>query len=241
MVEQVIKVRNLRFSYPGGIQALCGVDFDLFSSETVAVFGANGSGKTTFVLHLNGLLGGEGLVEVCGVPVRKETLHLVRRKVGIVFQDPDSQLFMPSVLEDVAFGLLNLGMARKEALERAAYYLRLVGIEAAAPRPPYQLSSGEKRRVAIAGVLAMEPKVLVLDEPTTFLDPPGQKEILQLLADLPQAKVLVTHNAVFASELADRAVFFERGKITAQGAVLDLAQKLDWQLTPTPRPRSGDR
>jgi len=241
VVEQVIKVRNLKFSYPGGIQALCGVDFDLFPSETVAVFGANGSGKTTFVLHLNGLLSGEGLVEVCGLPVRKETLPVVRRKVGMVFQDPDSQLFMPSVLEDVAFGPLNLGLDRNEALERAAYYLRLVGMEQAALRPPYQLSSGEKRRVAIAGVLAMEPEVLVLDEPTTFLDPPGQRELILLLARLPQAKVIVTHNAVFAGQLAGRAVFFEKGKITAEGNPLALAGKLDWQLNRTPQPERGDR
>ncbi len=180
-------------------------------------------------------------MEVCGLPVRKETLPVVRRKVGMVFQDPDSQLFMPSVLEDVAFGPLNLGLDRNEALERAAYYLRLVGMEQAALRPPYQLSSGEKRRVAIAGVLAMEPEVLVLDEPTTFLDPPGQRELILLLARLPQAKVIVTHNAVFAGQLAGRAVFFEKGKITAEGNPLALAGKLDWQLNRTPQPERGDR
>ena len=158
----VIAARNLHYKYEDGTVALAGVDFDLFPGETVAVFGGNGSGKTTFVLHLNGLLEGQGAIEVCGLPVKSETLKQVRQKIGIVFQDPDDQLFMPSVLDDVAFGPLNLGMPPDQAAERARIALDQVGMLDHQHKAPYHLSAGEKKRVAIAGVLAMDPEVLVL-------------------------------------------------------------------------------
>jgi cobalt/nickel transport system ATP-binding protein len=227
-VSAVIQVRNLHYRYPDGTQALDGVNFQLDSGECVALLGANGSGKTTFVLHLNGLLQGEGSIEICGLPLGPSTLEQIRTKVGVVFQDADEQLFMPTVLEDVAFGPLNLGMAPAEALTRARAVLQQVGMSHALDRPPYHLSAGEKRRVAIAGVLAMEPEILVLDEPTTFLDPPARRELLRLLHDLPQAKILVTHDADLARDLATRAVFFERGRVAAQGTVLEIVQHFNW-------------
>jgi cobalt/nickel transport system ATP-binding protein len=194
----------------------------------VAVFGANGSGKTTFALHLNGLLMGQGEVEVCGIPVRRDTLAKVRQKVGLVFQDSDTQLFMPTVLDDVAFGPLNLGLTRDEAMERTRMALEQVGMLDAARKAPYHLSAGEKKRVAIAGILAMSPEILVLDEPTTFLDPPGQRSLLELLDGLPQAKILVTHDVESARSLAHRAVFFEKGRITGEGPVDQILTRFHW-------------
>ncbi len=227
-MEPLVEIRDLRFRYEDGTQALDGVTFRLMPGETVAVFGPNGSGKTTFILHLNGLLQGEGLVSVCGMPVARNTLPQIRRKVGIVFQDPDEQLFMPTVLEDVAFGPLNLGLKPSVAAERARECLDLVGMGPALRKAPYHLSEGEKRRVAIAGVLAMRPEILVLDEPTTFLDPPGQSELLVLLRSLPQAKVIVTHNTLFAEQLANRAVFFQDGRIVADGPPAEIVHHHAW-------------
>jgi cobalt/nickel transport system ATP-binding protein len=236
MTQPLIEVRGLRYRYEDGTLALNGVDFTLHPGETVAVFGANGSGKTTFVLHLNGLLIGEGSVTICGMRVERRTLPLIRRKVGLVFQDPDEQLFMPTVLEDVAFGPLNLGLEPERAADAARRSLELVGMSSAAARAPYHLSEGEKRRVAIAGVLAMQPEILVLDEPTTFLDPPGQRDLLSLLQDLPQAKVIVTHNAPLAQALCTHAVFFEGGKIVASGRPEELIRQYSWTPLVLSRP-----
>jgi cobalt/nickel transport system ATP-binding protein len=227
-MTRVIDVRGLRHRYPDGTQALDGIDFHLDAGECVALLGANGSGKTTFVLHLNGLLEGEGSVEVCGLAVGRGTLDQVRAKVGLVFQDSDEQLFMPTVLEDVAFGPANQGATPAEAAERARTMLERVGMSGAIHKAPYHLSAGEKRRVAIAGVLAMQPEILVLDEPTTFLDPPGQRELAKLLGSLPQAKLLVTHDVEFARALATRAVFFERGRVGGEGSVKEIIQRFDW-------------
>ena len=227
-MNRVIDVRGLRYSYPDGTRALDGVDFHLDAGECVALLGANGSGKTTFVLHLNGLLEGEGLVEVCGRRVCKESFDEVRTRVGIVFQDSDEQLFMPTVLEDVAFGPLNLGLNPNDAVARAKAMLERVGMGAALGKAPYHLSAGEKKRVAIAGVLAMQPEILVLDEPTTFLDPPTRRELVKLLGELPQAKLLVTQDVQFAKSLASRAVFFEAGRAAASGSVEELLLRFDW-------------
>lgn len=229
-MNPLVEVSQLHYRYPDGTAALNGVDFTLESGETVALFGPNGSGKTTFVLSLNGLLFGTGVVNICGVPVNPKTAAGIRRRIGIVFQDSDEQLFMPSVLEDVTFGLLNLGATPEAAVQTAQETLRRVGAEHLMQRAPYHLSAGEKRRVAIAGVLAMQPDVLILDEPTTFLDPPGQRDLLHLLRELPQAKILITHDTEFARSLATRAVFFEQGKILASGPVDEVTRRFRWSL-----------
>lgn len=226
----LIDVRGLQFRYDDGTAALNGVDFQLMPGETVALLGANGSGKTTFVMHLNGLLTGQGDVEVCGLRVDRKNLAAIRRKIGLVFQDSESQLFMPSVLEDVAFGPLNLGMSPHEASDRAKAALEQVGMTAAISRAPYHLSAGEKKRVAIAGILAMDPEILVLDEPTTFLDPPAQRALAELLSRLPQAKILVTHDIPFAHFMCGRAVFFREGRIVAKGPVDQIARQFNWDF-----------
>lgn len=236
MSEPLIEVRNLRYRYPDGTPALEGVDFRLHAGETVALLGPNGSGKTTFVLHLNGLLRGEGSIRVCGLPLGPDTLSHARRKIGLVFQDADSQLFMPTVLEDVAFGPLNLGAGRTEARARALDALERVGMAAAAAhRPPWHLSAGEKQRAAIAGILAMNPEILILDEPTTFLDPPGAAALVSLLRGLPQAKIVVTHDIGFAQAVAQRAVFFKKGTVAGEGIVPEIVNRFGWNGPPPER------
>jgi cobalt/nickel transport system ATP-binding protein len=156
----------------------------------------------------------------------------VRRKIGLVFQDSESQLFMPTVLEDVAFGPLNHGMTPAKAAERALIALEQVGMTGVAGKAPYHLSAGQKKRVAIAGILAVDPEILVLDEPTTYLDPPAQRALAQLLTGLPQAKVLITHDIPFARAVSTRAVFFKDGLILQEGSVEEIALKQDWEFRP---------
>ena len=227
-LEPVIDARGLRYRYDDGTLALDGIDFRLGPGETVALLGPNGSGKTTFVLMLNGLLAGEGEISVCGMRLERRTQTAVRRKIGMVFQDSDEQLFMPTVLEDVAFGLLNQGAGRERAIEAALRALEQVGMRDAGHKAPYHLSAGEKRRVALAGVLVMSPEILILDEPTTYLDPPGQRELIHLLKGLPQAKILVTHDSSFAGALAQRAVFFVKGRLVGEGPVDEIVHRFSW-------------
>jgi len=215
----VIRARGLRFAYPDGRVALESVDVDVLEGERVALLGPNGAGKTTFMLHLNGLLRGEGDLEVAGLGAGDRAL---RERVGLVFQDPDDQLFMPTVLEDVAFGPLNLGLAPEEALARAHEALARVRMEHAAGRPPHALSMGERRRAAIAGVLAMRPRLLVLDEPSASLDPRGRRELVEVLADLGSTMLLATHDLPLAAQLCDRAVVLDRGRVVADGPVTEL-------------------
>ena len=228
--EPVIQVTNLRYAYPDGNVALAGVDFRLKPGETVALLGANGSGKTTFLLHLLGLVEGqsEGEITVCDMPVEKRNFAQVRQKIGMLFQDSDDQLFMPTVEEDIAFGPLNMGLGADEVRHRVREALRQVGMEHVAGRQPYHLSAGEKRRVALAGVLAMNPEIILLDEPSTFLDPPARASLVEILHSLDQAKIVVTHDLTLARLLASRAVLFERGKITAEGDVEQVIAAAGW-------------
>jgi cobalt/nickel transport system ATP-binding protein len=227
----LIEVLGLRFAYPDGFVALDGVDFYLEPGETVVLLGANGSGKTTFILCLAGLLqAASGFVRIAGRDLTKQNAADLRTQLGVVFQDADDQLFMPTVLDDVMFGPLNRGVDRRQAERASIQALRRVGIQDGYNRPPYHLSAGEKRRVAIAGVLAMNPQVLVLDEPTTYLDPPGQRDLVSVLRELPQAKILVTHDVRFAQALGARAVFFDHGKVAGLGSVADVVEKFNWNL-----------
>ena len=226
----VVDVRGLQYTYPDGTPALRGIDFQLAAGESVAILGANGSGKTTFLLHLAGLIGGEGELRIGGIPLTSDTLSDVRAKIGYVFQDSDDQLFMPTVLEDVAFGPLHTGMDPVESLQRANEILATLGISHLANRAPYHLSAGEKNRAALAGVLVIKPEVLVIYETTTFIDPPGQNDLARLLSALPQAKLIATHDVYFARRVATRAVFFADGRITGDGPVEAIADRFHWRL-----------
>lgn len=230
-VTPLIEVLGLTYRYEDGTKALHNVHFRLDPGETVVLLGANGSGKSTFLLNLNGLLAGEGSIRVCGLTLSPENLAQIRGKIGLVFQDSESQLFMPTVLEDVAFGPLNQGAAPEEAMRLARSALEATGMAHAEGRAPYHLSAGEKKRAAIAGILAMSPEILVLDEPTTFLDPPGQRALIDLLRELPQAKIVVTHDILFARAIATRSVFFEGGSIVAEGPVEEIARRHGWYPT----------
>jgi cobalt transport protein ATP-binding subunit len=216
-------VEDLAFAYPDGHQALYGVDLRLEPGERVAVLGPNGAGKTTLVLHLNGILrAGRGRVEVAGLPVAGRDLREVRRRVGIVFQDPDDQLFMPTVGEDVAFGPRNLGLPEPEVARRVADALAAVDMADAADRPPHHLSFGQRRRVAVATVLSMQPEVLVLDEPSSNLDPAGRRELAEVLQSLPVTLLMVTHDLPYALQLCPRSVVLDGGVVVADGPTREL-------------------
>jgi cobalt/nickel transport system ATP-binding protein len=218
-----LKVAGLAFAYPDGYQALFGVDLEIQRGERVALLGPNGAGKTTLVLHLNGLLaGGVGSVEVAGLPVEKENYSEIRRRVGVVFQDPDDQLFMPNVHDDVAFGPANLGLAGEELEARVHEALDLVGMAEFADRPPHHLSFGQRRRVAVATVLAMRPEILVLDEPSSNLDPASRRELADILRSLDITVLMVTHDLPYALELCPRSVILSGGVIVADGNTRDL-------------------
>jgi cobalt/nickel transport system ATP-binding protein len=223
-----IHARGLTYRYPSGQPALDGLDLHVNHGERVAVLGPNGAGKTTFVLHLNGLLLGEGELEVAGVEVSNSALPELRARVGLVFQDPDDQLFMPTVREDVAFGPLNLGVRSEQVGERVREALAAVRMEHAADRAPHQLSMGERRRIAIATVLAMQPQLLVLDEPSANLDPRARRELLEVLSSIERTMLVVTHDLPFAAELCERAVILSRGRIAADEPCTDLLR--DWHL-----------
>jgi cobalt/nickel transport system ATP-binding protein len=223
MTAPVLDVRGLAFAYPDGHQALFGVDLHVHEGERVALLGPNGAGKTTLVLHLNGILNaGAGSVAVGGLPVEKGNLKEIRRRVGIVFQDPDDQLFLGTVRQDVAFGPANLGVrgAALEATVMAA--LDKVGMAEYADRPPHHLSFGQRRRVAVATVLAMEPEILVLDEPTSNLDPTSRRELADILRALDVTVLMVTHDLPFALELCPRSVVLSDGVVVADGRTFDI-------------------
>jgi cobalt/nickel transport system ATP-binding protein len=214
----VLAISGLAYAYPDGHQALYGIDLSLERGERVALLGPNGAGKTTLVLHLNGILEpGQGTVEVSGMPVSKQNLAEVRRRVGLVFQDPDDQLFMPTVADDVAFGPANAGLRGAELEGRVAEALEQVGMSDYAQRPPHHLSFGQRRRVAVATVLAMRPEILVLDEPSSNLDPASRRELADILLGLDITVLMVTHDLPYALELCPRSVVLSEGVIVADG------------------------
>jgi cobalt/nickel transport system ATP-binding protein len=218
-----LEVRGLAYAYPDGHQALFGVDLTVPRGERVALLGPNGAGKTTLVLHLNGVLAaGAGTVTVAGLPVGRAHMAEIRQRVGIVFQDPDDQLFMPTVREDVAFGPAAAGLRGAELAERVTGALAQVGMAHFADRPPHHLSFGQRRRVAVATVLAMRPEILVLDEPSSNLDPASRRELADILRDLDVTVLMVTHDLPYALELCPRSVVLSDGVLVADGRTQDL-------------------
>ncbi|MFZ4496509.1 MAG: energy-coupling factor ABC transporter ATP-binding protein [Candidatus Nanopelagicales bacterium] len=218
-----LRISGLAFAYPDGYQALFGVNLEIAKGERVALLGPNGAGKTTLVLHLNGLLsGGEGIVEVAGLPVEKQNFAEIRRRVGVVFQDPDDQLFMPTVRDDVAFGPANMGLSGSDLDARVDEALAQVAMSEYADRPPHHLSFGQRRRVAVATVLAMHPEILVLDEPSSNLDPASRRELADILRSLDITLFMVTHDLPYALELCPRSVVLSEGVVVADGPTRDI-------------------
>lgn len=221
-MNPAIEIQDLRYRYHDGTEALRGVSFCVNPGDCVGLLGPNGSGKSTLLLHLNGILpdehGTHEAVRIHGLAATSINLEAIRRQVGLVFQDPDDQLFCPTVAEDVAFGPQQLGLAQAEVKERVRKALAQVGLPDFGHRATHHLSHGEKRRVCLAGVLACEPSVLVLDEPTSDLDPRGRREFKALLRELPATKLIATHDLELVVELCPRSIILDRGVVVADGS-----------------------
>jgi cobalt/nickel transport system ATP-binding protein len=221
-LEPVISIKNLSYYYPDGKKALNGVDLAIFPGEKVAIVGPNGAGKSTLLLHLNGVFSGNGMISIAGLDCKKPNLNKIRSDVGVVFQDPDDQLFSITVYDDVAYGPRYQGFSRQEVetrVDRALLDVQMVGYE---KRNPYHLSGGEKKRIAIATVLSMDPKILVFDEPTSGLDPRARRELIELLEVLPQTMLIATHDLDLVKQLTTRMIIMNTGSIVADGLSKDL-------------------
>jgi cobalt/nickel transport system ATP-binding protein len=228
MSSHVIEIEHLSFSYPDGRQALHDVNLTVRSGEKLAVVGPNGAGKSTLFLHLNGTLrvgtqDGDR-VKVAGLTVGDKTVQAVRAKVGLIFQDPDDQLFSPTVFEDVAFGPLHMGLPENEVRERTARALAAVGMTGHEEHMPHHLSLGERKRIAIATVLAMDPEILVLDEPSAGLDPRARRNLIALLHELPQTMLVASHDMRLVWDLCPRTVILDGGRLGADGPTTGLLQ-----------------
>ncbi len=212
-----LRVRDLNYVYPDGHKALGDVSLDIQEGEKIALVGPNGAGKSTLILNLNGILKGEGAIEVAGMAVEKRNMPVVRALVGLVFQNPDDQLFSPTVFEDVAFGPLHMGLPEAEVYKRVKEALAQVGMNDYVQRQSYHLSMGEKKRIAIATVLAMHPKILILDEPSSGLDPRSRRQLINLLQDLPLTMLVSTHDMLMVKDLFPRMVIMDQGRVVSDG------------------------
>ncbi|MCL2789447.1 MAG: energy-coupling factor ABC transporter ATP-binding protein [Desulfobulbus sp.] len=223
MNHSLVEIQDLTHTYPDGTEAVHRVSLRIRNGESVAVVGANGAGKSTLLLHLNGsLIPQNGTIRVGDVHITKATLSDIRRTVGMIFQDPDDQLFMPTVAEDVAFGPISLGLAPEEVERRVTAALHQVHATHLRDRPPYKLSGGEKRLAAIATVLAMTPDILVMDEPSSNLDPRARRALIELLAGFRQTKIIATHDLDLVLDLCERTVVLREGRIMADGPTSDI-------------------
>jgi cobalt/nickel transport system ATP-binding protein len=223
-MKSIIQIENLSFSYPDGRPALREICLHIEPGEKVAAVGPNGAGKSTLLLHLNGILHGQGTVRVAGMAVNRKNVRTVRAQVGLIFQDPDDQLFSTTVFEDVAFGPLHMGLDPNEVQGRVTQALSAVGMAEHRERMPHHLSLGERKRVAIATVLAMEPQILALDEPSAGLDPRTRRNLIDLLRALPQTMLIASHDMRLVWELCPRTVIMDGGRIVADGTTVELLQ-----------------
>ncbi len=222
-----IRIQSLYYHYPDGQMGLDGVNLTIHPGEKIGLVGANGAGKSTLIRHLNGVLMGEGDLKVAGMTVEKKNLKQIRGKVGVVFQNPDDQLFSPTVYEDVAYGPLYQGVNRQEIDQRVSSALAMVGMQDYALRNSYHLSIGEKKRISIATVLSMQPEILVMDEPTSGLDPRARRELIHLLRSLPQTMLIATHDLDLVQDILPRTVLMHAGKITADGLTTNILADQD--------------
>jgi cobalt/nickel transport system ATP-binding protein len=222
MMQPVIQIRELTFAYPDGRQALTDVSLEVAPGEKVALVGPNGAGKSTLFLHLNGILRGNGNVRVAGLKVDDKTVRAVRARVGLVFQDPDDQLFSPTVFEDVAFGPLHMDRPPDEVRARVARALAAVGMTGHEEQAPHHMSLGERKRIAISTVLAMDPEILVLDEPSAGLDPRARRNLIRLLQGLPQTMLVASHDMRLVWDLCPRTLILDEGRVVADGPTVEL-------------------
>ncbi len=221
-MKEIIKIEKLEYTYPDGTKALKGIDLGIFEGESVGLIGPNGAGKSTLLLHLNGILRGGGEVEIIGLKIADENLDIIRSKVGLVFQNPEDQLFMPTIFDDVAFGPINMGMKIEEIKVLVREALQKVDMFDSTDRISHHLSFGEKKKVSIASVLSMQPKVLVLDEPSSNLDPRSRRDLINLLNKFNITKIIATHDLKLVSDVCSRSIILDRGRIVADGTTKEL-------------------
>ena len=217
MKKAAVQVTGLNFSYPDKTQVLKNINFSLGEGESLGIIGPNGAGKSTLLLHLNGVLKQDGGVQIFGEPIKKQNIKTIRKKVGMVFQDPNDQLFMPTVFDDVAFGPLNLGMDRDKIIIKVKDILERLGLSGLEEKNPSHLSLGERKKVSLATVLVLEPQILVLDEPTANLDPGSKKSFINTLKNIQKTKIIASHDMDSIFYLCGRIILMNKGKIAAQG------------------------
>jgi cobalt/nickel transport system ATP-binding protein len=211
---KAIEIINLKYAFSDGTFALKGIDLEVEEGETVGIIGPNGSGKTTLLLNIIGILEGEGEIFILGEKLNKKNINFIRRKVQMVFQNPDEQLFMPTVFDDVAFGPLNLELPDEAVIEKVNNALEFVRLLEKKNKMPHHLSMGEKKRIAIAGVLAMNPQIILLDEPTSNLDPEMRENLITLLKQIPNTKIIASHDLDMIYTLCTKIYFLKEGQIT---------------------------
>lgn len=217
VMEKIVEVKNLGYTYTDGTQALRGISLDIFRGETIGIIGPNGAGKSTFLLHLNGIVRGKGFISIFGLEPTNSNLAAIREKVGVVFQNPDDQLFMPTVFDDVAFGPLNLGMPPDDVKKSVDKALSRVEMKEAVNKVPHHLSIGEKRKISIATVLSMNPRLLLLDEPSSNLDPHARRNLINLLKGFDITKIIATHDLELVLDVCQRVILLSEGRIVADG------------------------
>ena len=216
-MREIIRVRNLGYVYPDGTKALQRVDLSIFEGESVGLIGPNGAGKSTFLLHLNGILQGKGKVEVLGLEIDDKNLNYIRSKVGLVFQDPEDQLFMSTVFDDVAFGPINMGLEERRVRNSVKEALKDVDMEETIQRCTHHLSFGEKKRISLATILSMKPEILILDEPTSNLDPKARRHLIELLKNFSITKIVAGHDLELILNICSRVALLDKGRIVATG------------------------
>ena len=222
MTKKAIEIKNLNYSYPDGTKALGGIDLDVFEGESIGIIGPNGAGKSTLLLHLNGILKGDSCVRIFDLEVNDKNLARIRSRVGVVFQDPDNQLFMPTVFDDVAFGPINMSLSKGAVEASVNAALEEVDMISSIKRSSHHLSFGEKKRVSIATVLSMEPQILALDEPSSNLDPKHRRNLINFLQGLRLTKIVVTHDLDLVAQTCSRVALLDSGKIVVTGNTLDI-------------------
>ena len=213
MLEKAIEIKKLNFSYPDGTKALRDINMDVYKGESLGIIGPNGAGKSTLLLHLNGILKGEGLIRISGLDMEEKNLSEIRKSVGLVFQDPDNQLFMPTVFDDVSFGPINMRLSEFEVKKAVDEALKKVEMSNSVNRFSHHLSFGEKKRISIATVLSMNPEIMALDEPTSNLDPKARYDLVALLKNIDKTKIIVSHDLEMIFEVCNRVLILDKGSI----------------------------
>jgi cobalt/nickel transport system ATP-binding protein len=223
-LENIIEISNLYYDYPDGTAALKGIDLNIRRGERAALIGANGAGKSTLLLHLNGLITSrKGSIRICGKEICRENIREVRKMVGLVFQNPDDQLFCPNLYEDCAFGPRNMVFPEEEIHRRVREAVDSVGLSGLEKKGAFHFSLGQKKRAALATALSMKPEILAVDEPTSHLDPKGRREVRELLKRIGGTQVIVTHDLEYLPDMADRAIVMKDGKILREGSAEEIA------------------